>query len=58
VKCGEDRSYCACGNLLAMDAEGAQMTHPKRPRDPDHVGGALLAFRASGHVYLPSAIAL
>ena len=26
-----DRDYCVCSDLLAMDTEGAQMTHPKHP---------------------------
>jgi hypothetical protein len=37
-----DRDYCVCSDLLAMDTEGAQMTHPKRSRDPNHVAKLII----------------
>jgi hypothetical protein len=50
-------------DLLARPVRAPERRTTRRnPADhdggTDHVGGALLAFRASGHVYLPSAIAL
>jgi hypothetical protein len=37
-----DRDYCVCSDLLAMDTEGAQMTDPKRSRDPNHVAKLII----------------
>jgi hypothetical protein len=42
VRNRRDRDYCVCSDLLAMDTEGAQMTHPKRYRDPNHVAKLII----------------